>query len=126
MGSFDEAVISRVHVSLYYPQLDMKTKMKIVKKLLKRLERQSDFRVGMDVIEFLEHRGLTGLSNGRQIRNMVSTAVALAREEVKEEETGFATLRPSHLAVIHESSNQFNLYMKSMEAGLETNTAHKF
>ncbi|KAK8029608.1 hypothetical protein PG993_010899 [Apiospora rasikravindrae] len=87
IGDFDEAFASRIHISLFYPELDeLKTK-KVFKLNLdliqERFDRQN-CKITFDassIEDFAEHHyreHKTSRWNGRQIRNACQTALALA------------------------------------------------
>ena len=87
IGDFDEAFASRIHMSLYYPELDEDKTRKIFKLNLDiiqdRFDRQGR-KITYDVTSIddfaAEHfrRHVYNRWNGRQIRNACQTALALA------------------------------------------------
>lgn len=90
IGDFDEAFASRIHISLYYPQLDIESTVEIFELNLDLIEgrfRESEKgEIHIDrpgIIKFARgyydnpgHRDARW--NGRQIRNACQTALALA------------------------------------------------
>ncbi|TDZ40943.1 ATPase family AAA domain-containing protein 3B [Colletotrichum trifolii] len=87
VGDFDEAFTSRIHMSLYYPELDKTKTVKIFQLNLEMIEerfarkkRKIDIdqaAIGAFASEhFLQHEDARW--NGRQIRNACQTALALA------------------------------------------------
>ena len=78
--TFDDAFQSRIHVALRYGELTTKAKRSVWKMFLDKV-REKD---GLETVEFSEE-DLRGLSkhnlNGRQIKNAVRTAQALAVNE---------------------------------------------
>jgi len=80
VGVFDDAFKSRMHLALYYPTLHQDQRLKIWTNFIKRLEEIGE---SMDVAGIRVHLSrLASLSiNGRQIRNVITTArqLALAR-----------------------------------------------
>jgi SpoVK/Ycf46/Vps4 family AAA+-type ATPase len=74
---FDEAILSRIHISLHYPDLTVDAKKHVWRNFLKRNypEQISDMQM-----EDLAKRS----DNGRQIKNVVRTAEVLARSRQKE------------------------------------------
>ncbi|EME48021.1 hypothetical protein DOTSEDRAFT_69824 [Dothistroma septosporum NZE10] len=78
--TFDDAFQSRIHVALRYEQLTPKAKKEVWKNFISKVRRQE----GAQVADFSEE-DFTVLSrhriNGRQIKNMVRTAQALALNE---------------------------------------------
>lgn len=117
VGTIDEAFKSRIHVVLYYPPLDRASSMKIWEIALRRAEEDKNVRIRMtSIMPFLEHcwdrqdRKL----NGRDIRNAVQSAIALAEYEHKLDEgldyhrTNAASLRPKHFEKILDMANNFD------------------
>ncbi|KAK4632346.1 hypothetical protein CLAFUW4_03396 [Fulvia fulva] len=78
--TFDDAFQSRIHVALRYEELTPKAKKEVWKNFINKVRRQE----GAQVADFSEEE-FTALSrhriNGRQIKNMVRTAQALALNE---------------------------------------------
>ena len=83
VGHFDEAFKSRIHVSLYFPQLDEETTIKIWKMNLKRLvNNKKHIEVDGKAIKKYARKHYMRLSkakrgpwNGRQIKNAFQTAI---------------------------------------------------
>ncbi|WAO87190.1 AAA domain-containing protein [Fusarium falciforme] len=87
IGDFDEAFASRVHMSLYYPELDEEKTLKVFELNLD-LIRDRFKKQGREIIfdassiedfakqHFTQHK--YSRWNGRQIRNLCQTALALA------------------------------------------------
>ncbi|OIW24488.1 P-loop containing nucleoside triphosphate hydrolase protein, partial [Coniochaeta ligniaria NRRL 30616] len=90
VGSFDEAIKSRVHCALYYPPLDKDKTLQVWKMNLDSLEARNAAldrhqRVAFDRREIEQYASENWRSgkranrwNGRQIKNAFQTAVALA------------------------------------------------
>lgn len=96
VGHIDEAFMSRIHISLYYPRLDLDQTIDIWRMNIDRLqsiEKKRSEATGKPALtiaadEILEYakkhfhaRGPDRAWNGRQIRNAFQTAAALARYE---------------------------------------------
>ncbi|EPQ59805.1 P-loop containing nucleoside triphosphate hydrolase protein, partial [Gloeophyllum trabeum ATCC 11539] len=68
---FDEAMMSRIHLSFYYPQLDVDARARLWKAFLSRTN-----------LRILEEQSLVWLSklplNGREIKNIVKLSSAVA------------------------------------------------
>ncbi|RYP33774.1 hypothetical protein DL767_004641 [Monosporascus sp. MG133] len=87
VGDFDEAFASRIHISLYYPQLDLASTKAIFKLNLdlineRFMSKNREIEIKEDEIlkfaqEYFEAHGAEKW-NGRQIRNACQTALALA------------------------------------------------
>ncbi|CZR49554.1 uncharacterized protein FPRO_15913 [Fusarium proliferatum ET1] len=92
VGDFDEAFTSRIHISLYYPELNRDKTVEVFKINLAMIQERfarrgrsikiDDFRIGSFAQEhFQEHPKARW--NGRQIRNACQTALALAEFEAQ-------------------------------------------
>lgn len=82
IGSFDEAFISHVHISLYYANLDEESTFKVWTMNVNRLKRSGrNMYVNDEQIRaFARRHWQDGHRwNGRQIRNAFQTAIALAQ-----------------------------------------------
>ncbi|KAF7558199.1 hypothetical protein G7Z17_g13 [Cylindrodendrum hubeiense] len=97
VGSFDEAFTSRIHISLYYPHLNLPSTLQVFKVNLDRIRARFAKRKGrgeaqldMDeaiingfVINYFNDNDVAAHWNGRQIRNACQTALALAEFEAQ-------------------------------------------
>ncbi|AEO57499.1 hypothetical protein MYCTH_2040766, partial [Thermothelomyces thermophilus ATCC 42464] len=90
VGDFDEALTSRIHLSLYYPPLNLVSTQRVVSLNLQRIEKglkQKNIELHADMVSiggfianyWREHPRARW--NGRQIRNACRTALALAEFE---------------------------------------------
>ncbi|KAF7532849.1 hypothetical protein G7054_g7608 [Neopestalotiopsis clavispora] len=112
-GVLDEALKSRVHVSLHYPSLDLEKSKEIFRINLERLvliekrrnEKSQDKKLVIFEQEILDYAtthfqryGSTGLGswNGRQIRNAFQVASSFARYDGTKVPEAQAQLRASH------------------------------
>lgn len=87
IGTFDEAFASRIHISLHYPQLDLKStlavfrlNMKLIRKRFAKKKREIDIKE-QEILAYAEaywEKNEQMRWNGRQIRNACQTALALA------------------------------------------------
>ncbi|PKK45243.1 hypothetical protein CI102_10377, partial [Trichoderma harzianum] len=94
IGDFDEAFTSRIHISLYYPELDTKKTVDIFK--LNPNLIQNRFK-GMNRVIQIDYKGIEVFAkmhywwyydsrwNGRQIRNACQTALALAEYQAQQD-----------------------------------------
>ncbi|TLS26551.1 hypothetical protein PpBr36_05491 [Pyricularia pennisetigena] len=98
IGDFDEAFASRIHMSLYYPQLTEISTIKVFKlnlRLIKNRYAARNRKIKIDEDEILQTAGAHWRSepearwNGRQIRNACQTALALAEYEAQPEGAKF-------------------------------------
>ncbi|MCJ1382834.1 hypothetical protein MMC17_005947 [Xylographa soralifera] len=130
VGEFDEAFKSRIHISLYYPDLDEESTMKVWDMNLVRLARSAR-EIGFSKDRILEyaknHWDDGGRWNGRQIRNAFQTAIALAEfdhdEECRkcQEEGSKPPIKPSltmkHFESVATTSEKFDQYLISVMGG---------
>jgi hypothetical protein len=132
IGTFDEALRSRIHVALFYPHLDLEQTQKIWQTNLDRwrrhkLDKNQPLKVeeeGQDIIgfgialyEFYKARNRTQW-NGRQIRNSFQTAVALAEYEANKlnekdpDKKAQPNLSVEHFRMVAAASEDFEKYLK--------------
>jgi len=127
VGDFDEAFASRVHLSLYYPPLDLEATIAIFELNIDRLQRRSDRRgIKLEVKRpsilattsrhFYENPEARW--NGRQIRNVCQTALALAEFEAQggdheaiPEPDAVVTLDVRHFETVTRSYLGFTEYL---------------
>ncbi|KAK0642942.1 hypothetical protein B0T16DRAFT_333103 [Cercophora newfieldiana] len=129
VGSFDEAIKSRVHCALYYPPLDEEQTFKIWQMNLAALEERNetlpaDQRVRFrraEIEEFARRHWRSGSKenrwNGRQIKNAFQTAVALADWDHLEQTEGLELpigplLRRDHFKKVAKASRHFDQYLE--------------
>ncbi|KAK7961975.1 ATPase [Apiospora aurea] len=118
--AFDAAFTSRIHVALHYRSLTDADRQKIWVNSFERLERDSSGRVHVSVMarEYAyEAQEVLALAwNGREIRNAIQTAVALAETEALEEEddsgAGRAEVTEKHLRAVVKMSRGFKNFMR--------------
>ncbi|KAI9761887.1 MAG: hypothetical protein M1840_001540 [Geoglossum simile] len=110
--SLDIAVQSRIHLAIRYEDLSSKYKQEIFKFFLDQLEPDSiSDRAGID--EWIEEYGCDYKLNGRQIRNVVSAALALARSSAKENR-GDEKLTVKHLKNVVSITKDFQEQLESI------------
>ncbi|KAK8035089.1 AAA family ATPase y4kL [Apiospora rasikravindrae] len=143
VGVIDAAFKSRIHVSLRYPKVKLKSTLEIWKSTLNRIERdneQQDIKVEFDRDELLEfaeehfenHATTDGSTwNGRQIRNAFQTAIALGQYDrvAKIQKRGLTPeeaflsgkkkwrvvkLTRKNLETLAETARDFDKYLKSV------------
>lgn len=143
VGVIDEVFKSRIHVSLRYSKVKLKSTLEIWKSTLKRIERDNerqDIKVEFDQDELLEfaeenfeaHATTDGSTwNGRQIRNAFQTAIALGQydrvakiqKRVFTPEEAFLSgkkkwrvvkLTRKNLETLAETARDFDKYLKSV------------
>jgi SpoVK/Ycf46/Vps4 family AAA+-type ATPase len=128
IGTFDEAILSRVHVILHFPDLTDTERKEIWDTSFRKLadERPSikiDFSLNDLVYRDPAIKALNW--NGREIRNAFNTMIALAEFDAykggKLGRDGRVEVRREHLQEVAEMSERFKGYMKSLrgvEGGL--------
>ncbi|KAM0254283.1 hypothetical protein ACHAQJ_006923 [Trichoderma viride] len=131
VGSFDEAIKSRVHCALYYPPLDQKQSIKIWKMNLATLEERNKgqdpamrIRFNRKEIEAFARKhwksnGEGTRWNGRQIKNAFQTAIALADWDHVESTGGILhpdgpLLKIEHFKKVAQASAHFDNYLISV------------
>ena len=130
IGAFDEAFISRIHMSLYFPDLDQDNTFKVWAMNLARLQ-NSGRKIYVDkepIHEFTRSHWKDGHRwNGRQIRNAFQTAIALAEydfherrircETTREPPPVMPVLEAKHFRAVAETSAQFHDYLTETLGG---------
>ncbi|KAL6692959.1 hypothetical protein J3F84DRAFT_401494 [Trichoderma pleuroticola] len=130
VGDFDEAFTSRIHVSLYYPELDHKKTIQVFKLNLEMIEKriaQKGKTIQLDKTDicmfagehFMKHEHARW--NGRQIRNACQTALALAEFEAQGNNhkavqipNAAIKLDVRHFSVVQEAYLEFAKYMNDL------------
>ncbi|UKZ78990.1 hypothetical protein TrVFT333_006741 [Trichoderma virens FT-333] len=130
VGDFDEAFTSRIHVSLYYPELDHKKTIQVFKLNLEMIEKriaQKGKSIQLDKTDicmfagehFIKHEHARW--NGRQIRNACQTALALAEFEAQgnnhravQKPNAAIKLDVRHFSVVQEAYLEFAKYMNDL------------
>ncbi|CEN59821.1 hypothetical protein ASPCAL02262 [Aspergillus calidoustus] len=144
VGDFDEAFTSRIHVSLYYPDLSDKQAVEIFKLNLGMIEerfRPKGRKIKIDDVDiilfadnyFKEHPH--GRWNGRQIRNACQTALALAEYEAQEAQgddpqnsvktDAAVNLTVAHFAVVSDAYLEFIDYINRLFGTNSSRRAHE-
>ena len=102
--TFDEAFVSRIHLSLRYGELSLKAKKTVWKMFIEKVKNME----GMEVTPLTE-TDYTDLAkrniNGRQIKNLTRAAQALAVHEAK-------PLSMSHIRQVLEVAETFEMDLK--------------
>lgn len=104
VGIIDEAFMSRIHVSMNYPRIDLETTLKIWENFLQHFKAECTAR-GVEVLierrkilefaetHYKEHAASKSTWNGRQIRNAFQTAIALGKADSSQEGVGYVELK---------------------------------
>ena len=121
VGTFDEAVVSRIHVILHFPDLSDDDRQRIWDTSFTRLKlERSDVAIDDSVRDqALRDPLIQSLSwNGREIRsafnNMISLAEWDARETGRLSKDGRVEIRREHLQQVATTSNSFKEYLRSL------------
>ncbi|PMD52866.1 P-loop containing nucleoside triphosphate hydrolase protein [Hyaloscypha bicolor E] len=133
VGQFDEAFMSRIHVSIGYERLDDSARGQIWDNLFRKLK--EDHKHGgpeiiyeYDAKEYVKkNKEVKTLEwNGREIRNAFQTAVALAiydskmaREKGASVEDSIPEIKEKHLSQIVSMSSAFKDYITSTHEGVK-------
>ncbi|KAK5637231.1 hypothetical protein RRF57_012943 [Xylaria bambusicola] len=136
VGDFDEAFASRIQMSLHYPKLDLDKTLRVFEVNLKLI--QEKFKLQNRNI-YLDERGILAFAqkhfddnnesdekkglqwNGRQIRNVCQTALAMAEYEALDHELSadiepslHVHLRTDHFSTIEAAYDEFAIYLSAV------------
>ncbi|KAI5921080.1 P-loop containing nucleoside triphosphate hydrolase protein [Camillea tinctor] len=113
--TFDAAFTSRIHVALHYRALTDADRERIWQSSFERLERDSaaGVRVAASARDYAyTSRDLRALRwNGREIRNALQTAVALAESDALEDDAEIVTVTDRHLRSVVKMSRGFKDFL---------------
>jgi hypothetical protein len=137
VGDFDEAFTSRIHVSLYYPELSKDKTIEVFKINMNMINERFDAKertiVIDDIITFAsDHYNNHPQErwNGRQIRNACQTALALAEFEAQGNSietvlkpNALVHLKVSHFQTVQKAYLEFAKYMTSLYGTTSSNRA---
>ncbi|POS71770.1 hypothetical protein DHEL01_v209833 [Diaporthe helianthi] len=115
VGTFDEAFISRIHVSIYYGEFSADQRIKVWDTFFEKLEldRESSMRILPATKDYIQSPELQALSwNGREIRNAFQVAVALAEAQGQRDEKGRVLIKKEHIKATVDMSKEFSDYLK--------------
>lgn len=121
--AFDSAFTSRIHVALHYKQLSDEDRGRVWVHNFERLERDSKGRCYVPKSArnyILKSPDVAALRlNGREIRNALQTAVALAETEALEDGVETVTVMEKHFKAVVKMSRGFKsyLYLKNRGTG---------
>ncbi|KAI2620662.1 P-loop containing nucleoside triphosphate hydrolase protein [Hypomontagnella submonticulosa] len=106
IAQFDVAIPSRIHVSIKYESLKPAQMEKIFQGFLQPLDEKGLVDDYKDIATWLSEDVYTIGFDGRQIRNIVTTALGLARAEMKYKK-GKPTLTKKHLRSVVNNARSF-------------------
>ena len=112
--SLDIAVQSRIHLAIRYDDLTREQKQRIFKTFLNKLDRW-EIKDREGIYDYIDDTGSKFKLNGRQIRNVVSSAISLARDAAKKEgSTRDGKLTKSDLQEVLEITEHFQEQLKDI------------
>jgi ATP-dependent Clp protease ATP-binding subunit ClpA len=127
VGHIDEALMSRVHVVIRYPQLDDNKRREIWQGFLDkmRVDTGGQIRLSPSAKTYVmqDAKDLKIKLNGREIRNSLQTAIALAQFEAKEDpdyvEGEPIKVEKDHFERVLSMSRSFREYLDSIKRDTE-------
>ncbi|KAM0721355.1 hypothetical protein Q7P37_002279 [Cladosporium fusiforme] len=128
VGAFDDAVVSRVHVKLWYPELKDADRQLIWKSFVKKLidERRAEIYVTREAKDCIEGKAVRELGlNGREIRNAFQTAVALAEFDHFQDpdHDGTVLVEERHIEQVVQMTREFHGYLDDLHQADEAKRA---
>ncbi|OAL07049.1 P-loop containing nucleoside triphosphate hydrolase protein [Phaeosphaeriaceae sp. SRC1lsM3a] len=118
VGMFDEAFISRINLTIYYPPFSTKARAEVWESFFSKLEREREgkIRVHNNTRAYVEESDeLSALQwNGREIRNAFQIAVALAETEGEKDSRGSIIIKKEHIRATVDMSKAFKKYLKEL------------
>ncbi|KAF2814377.1 P-loop containing nucleoside triphosphate hydrolase protein [Mytilinidion resinicola] len=118
IGTFDEAFMSRIHVSVHYPDFRDEERGEVWDAFFRKLERErgTEVVVGESARRYVkESREVRGVKwNGREIRNAFQTAVALAEVESDKDDQARIIVKDQHIRSIVRMSAAFKKYLNTL------------
>lgn len=112
INSIDIAVQSRIHLAIRYSDLTKVQKQNIFQMFLDQLEPDS-IQNRADITEYVQEYGSDFKLNGRQIRNVVSSSLSLARSTAKEN-GGDPRLNVRHLKQVLSVTKDFQEQLETL------------
>lgn len=106
IAQFDVAIPSRIHISIAYQHLNDDQMTKIFQGFLDPLDDENLIEDYPGILNYLDEYVYGMKFDGRQIRNIVTTALSLARAETKYKQ-GTGKLKLKHLKTVVTNANQF-------------------
>ncbi|GME40379.1 hypothetical protein BDV95DRAFT_572261 [Neofusicoccum parvum] len=118
VGTFDEAFISRINITIYYRSFSHGQRMEVWETFFNKLEREREetMRIHLQTRDYIEESPeLRQLQwNGREIRNAFQIAVALAETEGEKDARGRIIIKPDHIRSTVDMSKAFKGYIKQL------------
>lgn len=110
--AIDIAVQSRIHLAIRYDDLTREQKQSVFKIFLDQLKPES-IKDKKSILAFIDEWGSEYKLNGRQIRNVMSSALSLARSLAKERD-GDGRLTERHLKQVLTITKDFQEQLESI------------
>ncbi|MCJ1360554.1 MAG: hypothetical protein MMC33_010562 [Icmadophila ericetorum] len=110
VGTFDEAFKSRIQLALHYENLTVAQRSKIWWNFINRLKALGEKNIDFEDIECYIRELAAEEMNGRQIRNVITTASQLAQYKGK-------NLSSAHLKHVMGVARKFEGYLKGVKEG---------
>jgi hypothetical protein len=114
-------VQSRIHLAIRYDDLDQKQKKNVFRMFLQQLEENEPKSIKdyNKVLEYVDEYASRNKLNGRQIRNVVASALSLARSKAKGggengEGTGDPRMTVDHLKEVLYITQDFQEQLESI------------
>jgi SpoVK/Ycf46/Vps4 family AAA+-type ATPase len=121
IGTFDEAIISRIHVIIHFPDLTDTDREKIWQTSFRKLRHERpDVEIDMGLTDLVyRDEFLKSLNwNGREIRHAFNTMLALAERDARQSPSWqtkqIIEIRREHLREVAEMSHDFKMYLKKV------------
>lgn len=103
IAQFDVAVHSRIHIAIRYNKLNDAQTEAIFKNFLKPLDDEGLVKNYDDVMDYIREDVITMGLDGRQIRNVVTTALSMARAK------GATKLEKAHIKAMVTNVKDFKI-----------------
>ena len=121
IGSFDEAILSRIHVILHLPNLQNNDRAQIWDTSFRKLARErTNIHIDYTLMNYALHDEVVHKLNwnGREIRNAFNTMISLAEWDANKNQRytpeGKIEVRRGHLEEVVKMSGTFKAYLKSL------------
>lgn len=129
VGDFDEAFASRIHISLYYPPLELDSMIKVFQlnfAMIRNRFQRKDRKLHIDhrILEYATQHYYTNQQarwNGRQVRNACQTALALAefesqggKHDAVVDASAEVRLEVKHFKIVTDAYLEFTHYLRDI------------
>jgi hypothetical protein len=121
VGHIDEAFMSRVHAIIHFQPLNEASRKVLWKSLLDKVHRDRPGKIAIhnEAIKYLESQEMLQMDwNGREIRNAMQTAIALAEQDAKRnpyyQEGQAVIVLKTHFEAVQRLNRSFKDYLTSI------------